>query len=126
MTLTDHRPAPMPTLACRGLCHQSCGPVPMTAKEVVALQNAAGRVFDVQPSWVPDDSERTFQLVVDDSLACPALTKDRRCSGYAGRPMLCRLYGMVDHPRMRCPHGCEPTRWLSNEEAGKLLANGDP
>jgi hypothetical protein len=36
--------------------------------------------------------------------------------------MICRLYGVMDDPRMRCPFGCEPERWLSEQEAYVWLA----
>ena len=44
------------------------------------------------------------------------------CSVYRDRPLICRLFGLVDHPRMRCEHGCTPTFWLSSSYAGRLHA----
>lgn len=39
------------------------------------------------------------------------------CRVYALRPMICRLWGLIDHPYMRCnTFGCVPERWLTPEE----------
>lgn len=56
---------------------------------------------------------------VDGDIACPLLTIDGRCSVYKHRPLICRLFGVVK--KLQCPFGCEPSRWLSDEEAFKML-----
>lgn len=45
---------------------------------------------------------------------------DGRCSVYVVRPLLCRLWGMVD--KMRCPHGCVPSRWPADDEIKAIFA----
>ena len=48
------------------------------------------------------------------------LTADRRCAVYEVRPMICRLWGLVE--RMPCPFGCRPEGGLlSDEEGARLL-----
>ena len=43
------------------------------------------------------------------NLDCVFLDKEaKRCKVYAVRPMICRLFGAVDHPKLTCPHGCRP------------------
>jgi Fe-S-cluster containining protein len=49
---------------------------------------------------------------------CPLL-KAGRCSVYAIRPMICRLYGVTDE--MPCPHGCTPERMLTEHQAMELM-----
>ena len=49
------------------------------------------------------------------SLVCPML-KHGRCSVHDIRPTICRLFGLMDDPRMRCPFGCVPDRLMSTEE----------
>lgn len=116
---------PLPTFRCRGKCQDQCSVVPMNAAEVRALQAAAGREFDVWPSpGLAQDAGRDFTITPPGSLRCPALDASGRCSGYAGRPMICRLYGMVE--ALRCPHGCEPSRWLDDHEAAELLGVAPP
>lgn len=46
--------------------------------------------------------------------------KERRCSIYAIRPLLCRLYGLVE--AMPCAFGCTPERQLTREEEQGLWA----
>ena len=50
---------------------------------------------------------------------CTLLDVHGACSVYAYRPLICRLWGTVK--RMQCPHGCEPERWLSDEEAHEMI-----
>jgi Fe-S-cluster containining protein len=50
---------------------------------------------------------------------CPAL-RDGRCSVYADRPTICRLWGATKS--MPCPHGCTPQNALSQQESFELLA----
>lgn len=53
---------------------------------------------------------------------CGYLDEAGRCSVYATRPTICRLWGVVeDAPAMRCSFGCEPDRWLTNAEAMAIM-----
>lgn len=103
----------LPTMRCKGRCQDQCSIVPMTAAEVTRLQDACGRTFDVWPC------KDRFTITPPGSMTCPALGTDGRCTGYEGRPILCRMWGMTKC--MRCPHGCEPSRWLTDQEVGELL-----
>jgi Fe-S-cluster containining protein len=66
---------------------------------------------------VEKDSHRKLGTKRDGS--CTML-KGGRCLGYEARPLVCRLFGVV--PKMKCPWGCEPERWLTDEEGWALLA----
>lgn len=46
---------------------------------------------------------------------------ENRCLVYDVRPLICRLYGAVQHHRMRCPFGCVPDRWLSHGDVQTML-----
>jgi hypothetical protein len=54
------------------------------------------------------------------SLRCPYAT-DRGCSVYDRRPLLCRMFGAVDHPKMTCPHGCRPLVTLTDQEGDQIM-----
>lgn len=106
--------AQLPALACKGLCSQSCGPIECSNLERKRARKAGGghiglKYLDIEAIKAGHDVP-----------ACPAL-EETRCSVYAVRPMICRLYGMVQD-RLECPHGCEPERWLDPEEASWFLA----
>lgn len=94
--------AKIPDIPCRGLCHGSCGPVPATHSEIAAIEKT---------TFVP------WGVTADST--CSMLAAGR-CSVYADRPLLCRLWGVV--PSMPCLWGCKPDRWLTDKEAAELLA----
>jgi hypothetical protein len=99
--------AQIPALACKGLCHESCGMVPMSAFEWHRIaQSYGGKVPGVRMA----DGQGAF---------CPILTTQKKCERYQIRPVLCRLWGVVES--MKCPHGCKPERYLTEEEGFELL-----
>ena len=95
--------AKVPLIQCRGLCSSSCGPILMSQAEYDLLRK---RGHPFQP--------------VKGCMNCPLL-KEERCSAYSIRPLICRLWGVVDKPAMKCPHGCVPERYLSDLEGTALL-----
>lgn len=98
----DQLYAQVPTIACQGLCHESCGPLvidPPERERIIA---------------------RTGRNIPNLATTCPALTMFGRCSVYADRPLLCRLWGVVES--MPCPWGCRPERTLTDAEGHALLA----
>lgn len=94
--------AELPTLDCKGLCSNSCGPVFMSRLEWKRITDKLGR----EPKGGAD-------------LTCPMLTCMGRCSVYDERPMLCRLWGLVES--MPCVYGCKPERVLTDDEGHELL-----
>ena len=108
----------LPTVACKGLCHESCGVIPMTAKEfdnvTKLLKNPVSEEHISRPT-------RRKVVIYTPDLKCPVLTVGQ-CGAYEARPMICRLFGVVDDQRMRCPHGCEPSRWLKFDDVVELVA----
>lgn len=95
--------AELPSMECRGLCSESCGPVMMSRLEWQAICRRIGR----EPRATA-------------TLTCPMLS-EHRCTVYDIRPTICRLWGLVDDETMRCPHGCVPDRWLTREEGYAFL-----
>lgn len=105
--------ASLPTVDCKKRCHGACGPISLLGREDKAVEQAAGRKLRI----VEDGSDR---LLLGDppEMVCPLL-RFNECSVYAARPIICRLFGVTK--RMKCPYGCEPSRWLSEEEAFDLM-----
>lgn len=92
----------LPTIECKGLCSDYCCAVGMSSLEAKRIQRHTG----VSP------------LKANPDFSCPVLSFGR-CAAYPVRPLICRLWGVtVDMP---CPHGCQPTRWLSKTESTELL-----
>jgi Fe-S-cluster containining protein len=96
----------LPKLVCKRLCQGCCGPIEMAKMEYQRIANRLGRI-------PPGVDHKT--------LTCPML-KNGGCKVYDIRPMLCRLWGLIDDPLMRCGFGCVPERWLTREESFELLA----
>jgi Fe-S-cluster containining protein len=97
--------AQLPSLACQGLCHDSCGPVDMSVRERARIIERAGPV------------------TCGPGASCSMLTAERRCGVYDIRPMICRLWGLLRG--LRCPYGCEPERWLTDAEACAFIVGAD-
>jgi hypothetical protein len=116
----------LPAIKCKGLCQECCGPISMTQLEI-------SRIAQLVPSFPSLAREMPVRLAsgqvviasgfVTDCEKCPLLTADGRCSVYPIRPLICRLWGLVQ--AMRCPFGCTPERWVSPRESFKLLSRAD-
>jgi hypothetical protein len=102
VTTLDQVYAQVPAIQCQGLCSESCGPL-------IIDQPERARII-----------ARTGRDIPNLQLTCPALTILGRCSVYADRPLLCRLWGVVES--MPCPSGCRPQRYLTDAEGRALLA----
>ncbi len=95
----------LPKIACTGACHDCCGPISWGTREAKLVTRVTGK-------------PATF-VTHGDSIRCNYLDESKRCEVYALRPLICRIYGLV--PAMKCPFGCVPERWLTDEEARELL-----
>jgi uncharacterized protein len=95
----------IPTLACQGLCTEACGPLGLSQLEFVQIQRAT-----------------PLRLAEGKTTACPLL-KRGRCTVYATRPMICRLWGVVES--MPCVWGCRPERYLTVDEADSLMREAE-
>lgn len=105
--------AAVPSVACKGLCHDQCSIIPLTTAERSAIQTYTGRRVKTLPQVA-----HVVMRPTDDG-ACRYL-KRQRCTIYDVRPMICRLYGSADG--LECPHGCRPVgALLSRDEVHGLL-----
>src|SRR5262245_45255889 len=108
--------AQVPAIACQGQCHTSCGPISLTTAEYrLVVRQRGGRS-------VPYATELGDEVHLNPpmpAMDCPLLTAAGRCSVYAVRPMICRLWGVVES--MPCTYGCRPERYLTMDEAIALL-----
>jgi len=84
--------AQMPSMQCKGLCASACVQVEFSPLERLRL-GEAGAAY---PRFTPETR----------GSPCAMLTAEGRCSVYAHRPGVCRIWGATEH--LRCPHGCEP------------------
>jgi Fe-S-cluster containining protein len=105
--------ATLPKLNCQRKCVACCCDFGMTGLEQWRLEAQVGPLKTVRMRC---NTELGASLGVHNVLqgACPLL-KDGACSVYTIRPAICRLWGTTQH--MRCPHGCQPERLLTEAEA---------
>lgn len=100
--------AQLPEIECRGKCWDSCGPIRMANVERQRIIAAGG----------PNIPEGTYSSAGG---LCVALTILNRCGVYERRPMICRLWGLVES--MPCTFGCRPEGGLLSDTDGyELLA----
>lgn len=88
----------IPTFECVPGCHDCCGPVPWSRWERAQV-----------PGPPPGGHG-----------ACPWLGEDG-CTIYRDRPLICRLFGASEEPRLRCPHGRGPGRPLTVAETRRIM-----
>lgn len=100
----------VPQVECEGLCHESCGPIEMSAEE--------RRRIDARGVRIPTMRELNDSIIERGTMDCPALDEGR-CSVYADRPLICRLWGAVES--MPCPHGCVVTPGLLMDAGAQSL-----
>lgn len=99
MSALDELRRGIPTFTCKPGCHACCGPVPCTAEELQRMG--------------PPPAEGIPGLCV--------YATEQGCACYDERPLMCRLFGVVDCEQLRCPHGRPPLVSLSHAQAGALI-----
>jgi Fe-S-cluster containining protein len=97
----DELYAELPALDCQRRCQDSCGPIAMSYVEWARIVKKLG--YEPRATGA----------------VCPLL-RAGLCSVYPVRPMLCRLWGLVE--TMQCPWGCVPERVLTTREGYVFLA----
>lgn len=98
--------AELPTIACQGLCSDSCGPIEMSVRERRRIEEKHGPVS------------------CGFGASCTMLDGQRRCRAYAERPLICRLWGLMES--MPCHYGCKPEPgYLTDAESFLFLTKAD-
>ena len=110
----------LPTVECKGLCWNSCGPIDMSDAERSRIVDLGVEI----PLFTSERSERWAANGKGD-LYCPALSFKAReggmgCTVYEARPLICRLWG-VGVGELACPYGCEVTGRVDNAEANRFI-----
>jgi hypothetical protein len=91
----------IPTSKCPDNCGKCCGPVYPSKAEIRNIEQ-----------WCRQHGiEFKNQFGVESGVDCPYL-KENSCSIYPVRPFMCRTFGVVEHPLLRCPN-CKTKRLLN-------------
>lgn len=107
---------------CKGLCHNSCTVIEMSARERQVTREAGVEIM-------PHDEALKVHRVGGTGPVhrCEALDADNRCTIYEKRPLICRLFGTTQtHVGqgtgfLNCEFGCAPERPLTEPEVFDLL-----
>ena len=122
LVLVDRIYAGLPAIACQQKCAFFCGPIAVSWLEAKRL-NGRQRI-KTHPIMTRIETGQSFgvgrRIETDDCFKCPLLGEDGRCRAYDIRPGICRLWGLTE--KMKCPHGCVPERWVTQQEAFEFLA----
>ena len=135
----------IPPIICLSGCVDCCCPVPFTAFEwrrvpasmkanldVRVLQTTSGTVWMAfRPGFLPENLD-TSNIDMGQAMqgynreespgSCPFARPGTGCAIYAVRPLMCRLFGVVDHGLMRCLRGIVPDKMVRHEQALLVLA----
>jgi uncharacterized protein len=95
--------ARIPTFDCIPGCHDCCGPVYGSREEI--------KKAPLLETWKG--------VSLEGCLSCPYVTS-LGCGIYNDRPLICRIYGATEDPRLQCPHGRGPERKLSIAETNEI------
>lgn len=100
--------ASLPSMQCLGRCQDACGSVAMSRVEQQRIADRHGQALPLAAAFGKGH--------------CPALGEVwGTCTVYPDRPMVCRLWGLVES--MQCPWGCVPEGgWLPEARGHGLMA----
>jgi len=95
---------------CTGQCWTSCGPIDMSDRERQRIRQAGYKIMPAEQARAQVDT-----------YWCEALTSGRRCAVYEMRPLICRLWGVMES--LPCPYGCRPEGgFMADIEGYRLIA----
>lgn len=100
--------ASLPALKCKGLCQECCGPIGCAPVEHARMIGEGGRRGTVRRLPSRD------VMLVDET--CAYLGFSGRCEVYSNRPIVCRLWGIVES--LPCRFGCVPEGGHLPDERG--------
>ena len=106
----------LPTFQCKEGCADCCGPVHLSRLEYMRCIKASGRT-------AKDVKQQMQKNLKQGIYTCPLLDAEtNKCSVYAVRPAICRLFGVVEG-ELLCPHGYAPdsSTLLSDKQSREIL-----
>ena len=107
LTEIDRLTSGLPHFECVAGCTDCCGPVVMSRLEWKRILDKLGK--------------REGQMKIGDDLLCPMLDKaTHRCTVYEIRPAICKLFGVVEHPKLTCPH-VKPEQAITDSECSTII-----
>lgn len=116
LTKIDALLGTIPAFQCKEGCYDCCGPIELSRLEYLRCIQASGRTAE-------DVKQQMQNNLKQGIYTCPLLdTETKKCTAYAVRPAICRLFGTV-RGELVCPHGYAPegSAMLSDGQAREIL-----
>jgi len=108
----------LPSVECKGLCWTTCSFINITPVEEMNIEQATGKPVETILVPMLHGHGVTPMIKPTEGDQCPYLQL-RRCSIYAQRPLICRVFGAAEG--LPCRHGCKPNRVISDQDVNKIL-----
>ena len=126
--------ATLPTVNCQQKCQDCCGPILIPKIEAKRLEEKRGwletvsgfegakRAYLPAPEIIKREFIGLQPVLPGHDMHCVFLAPTiGTCMAYAIRPLVCRVFGTMDNEFLRCPFGCVPDRWLTEQEHKELI-----
>lgn len=109
---------------CKKNCGKCCTLTAFTQKEKEALGEVANNYawVEIGKALCPLPKDGIEGNSMQDALgktSCVFLDKNKRCTIYDKRPLVCRLFGRTE--TLICPEGVKPKKVLKEKDAQKLF-----
>lgn len=101
----------IPAFECKKDCADCCGIIPWSVPEQKKVAGSPLNWSELFPGT----------LTPIGGIDCPFSGKGL-CDVYENRPLVCRLFGAVESKRMICPHGCGPSKKLTERQGKKIMS----
>jgi len=106
--------AQLPTVLCKGLCHDSCTAIGASHLERQLVEEAGGTLG---PPLIASTIRK--RVAAGHTPRCPSLGPLNNCTVYEARPFICRVWGVAEG--LRCEHGCIPDGMISRDQAVRAM-----
>lgn len=103
---------PQSQFICKKGCIKCCGPVPWVFWEKKQIQS----IINISEL----DQQKT--IISNEGVSCPYCDQDIGCLIYDERPILCRIFGISEDKRIKCPKNNKMPPLLSIYQT-KLIMN---
>lgn len=111
----------IPSVGCKGLCWRSCQNVPIWPAEAYYLIEKRQAAMVFAPHGYPHPDPNHTLPTLGDGKLCAFLTPEKRCSIYADRPFICRIFGHPVNRFMVCSYGCRSKTPIGEREFLQLV-----
>lgn len=109
------------SLHCRGLCTDSCGPIPFNDDDRRRIRAYCTRNnIPYHDLTINRDMLAQWAINPESVPKCPYLV-DGRCTIYPVRPVICKLWGAVEG--MKCMYGCVPDDGYIPDDVAREILN---